>query len=107
MRRWRPRAKCAASRTRSNTQNNPSPQVFLILGSCGVSAANSAEPDLVLIVGDSFNHLRISRLDEFARLLAQWPRARAFVEIKPHSLSEHDIQRVITVVSTFTLLEIN
>ena len=48
--------------------------------------------------GDSFNHLRISRLDEFARLLAQWPRARAFVEIKPHSLSEHDMQRVIDVV---------
>ena len=48
--------------------------------------------------GDSFNHLRISRLDDFARLLAQWPRARAFVEIKPHSLSEHDLQRVIDVV---------
>ena len=48
--------------------------------------------------GDSFSHLRISRLDEFTRLLAQWPRARAFVEIKPHSLTEHDIQRVIDIV---------
>ena len=48
--------------------------------------------------GDSFSHLRISRLDEFARLLTQWPRSRAFIEIKPHSLSEHDIQHVIDIV---------
>jgi glycerophosphoryl diester phosphodiesterase len=38
--------------------------------------------------GDRFSQLRISRLDEFARLLSQWPQARAFVELKQPSLME-------------------
>jgi glycerophosphoryl diester phosphodiesterase len=48
--------------------------------------------------GDSFSQLRIGRLDEFARLLSQWPQARAFVELKQPSLTDHDIQRVIDIV---------
>lgn len=48
--------------------------------------------------GERFSQLRISRLDEFARLLSRWPRVRAFVELKPHSLEEHDIQHVIDIV---------
>jgi glycerophosphoryl diester phosphodiesterase len=48
--------------------------------------------------GDRFSQLRISRLDEFARLLSQWPQARAFVELKQPSLMAHDVQRVIDIV---------
>lgn len=48
--------------------------------------------------GERFSQLRINRLDEFARLLSQWPRVRAFVELKPYSLEEHDVQHVIDIV---------
>ena len=48
--------------------------------------------------GERFSQLRISRLDEFARLLSQWPQARAFVELKQPGLTEHEIQHVIDTV---------
>ena len=48
--------------------------------------------------GDRFSLLRISRLEEFARLLSQWPRARAFVELKQQGLTEHGVRRVIDIV---------
>jgi len=47
---------------------------------------------------ERFSHLRIARLDELARLLAWWPRASAFVELKQPSLDDHGIQRCIDIV---------
>lgn len=48
--------------------------------------------------GETFSHLNISRLDEFARLLAQWPDARAFVELKQPSLMVHETRHSIDIV---------
>jgi glycerophosphoryl diester phosphodiesterase len=48
--------------------------------------------------GERFSHLRIARLDELARLLARWPRAHAFIELKQPSLDDHGIQRCIDIV---------
>jgi glycerophosphoryl diester phosphodiesterase len=48
--------------------------------------------------GDTYQDLRIARLDEFAGLLKQWPRARAFVEIKHASLVAHGPAHVVDTV---------
>lgn len=37
----------------------------------------------------------IARLDEFTALLAQWPQARAFVEVKPTASAAHARERVV------------
>ena len=48
--------------------------------------------------GDRFNSYRINTLAEFVELLAAWPRARAFVEIKHASISAHGIERVLAIM---------
>ena len=48
--------------------------------------------------GDIYQDFRIARLDEFVTLLKQWPRARAFVEIKHASLKTHGAARVVDIV---------
>jgi glycerophosphoryl diester phosphodiesterase len=50
--------------------------------------------------GNRFGDLRIAHLDEFATLLAHWPDARAFVEIKPGSLEAFGIETVVDTVLT-------
>jgi glycerophosphoryl diester phosphodiesterase len=48
--------------------------------------------------GDSYRDFRITRLDEFVELLQQWPRAKAFVEIKQASIIAHGKTRVVDTV---------
>jgi len=47
---------------------------------------------------DRFQDLYIARLDEFVRLLQQWPNARAFIEIKADSISAHGIPAVVDTI---------
>jgi glycerophosphoryl diester phosphodiesterase len=56
--------------------------------------------------GDSYQGFRITRLDELVELLQQWPRARAFVEIKHASIIAHGKAHVIdTVMNTIGPVE--
>ena len=48
--------------------------------------------------GDSYPDFRIARLDEFVELLQQWPRAKAFVELKQASIIAHGKARVVETV---------
>lgn len=48
--------------------------------------------------GETYKDFRIARLDEFAGLLGQWPKARAFVEIKHGSIKAFGIARVVDSV---------
>lgn len=48
--------------------------------------------------GDKYQDFRIARLDEFVGLLKQWPRARAFVEIKHASLKACGTARFLEIV---------
>jgi len=48
--------------------------------------------------GNRYQDLHITRLDEFAALLQQWPQARAFVELKPESIAAFGISRVFDIV---------
>ena len=48
--------------------------------------------------GDKYQDFRIARLDEFVGLLQQWPRAKAFVEIKQASIIAHGKTRVVDTV---------
>jgi glycerophosphoryl diester phosphodiesterase len=48
--------------------------------------------------GAAFSELHIARLDDFAALLKQWPRARAFVEIKTDSLQVFGADTVLDSV---------
>ncbi|HAJ91329.1 MAG TPA: hypothetical protein DCO71_01690 [Gammaproteobacteria bacterium] len=48
--------------------------------------------------GDSYQDFRIARLDQFVELLQQWPRARAFVEIKRASIIAHGKDHVVDTV---------
>ena len=48
--------------------------------------------------GDSFQDLRIARLDEFVELLQHWPKARAFIEIKSASITAHGIPATVASV---------
>jgi len=53
------------------------------------------------VFGDSYQDFRITRLDEFVELLQQWPRAKAFVEIKHASIIAHGEAHVVdTVMNT-------
>ena len=45
--------------------------------------------------GDRYRDYRIATLAEFAALLAEWPQARAFVEIKHASITAFGVERVI------------
>jgi glycerophosphoryl diester phosphodiesterase len=45
-----------------------------------------------------YQDLRIVRLDEFIELLQQWPKAGAFIEIKPASITAHGIPVVVDTV---------
>jgi len=47
------------------------------------------------VFGDSYQDFRITRLDEFVKLLQQWPRAKAFVEIKHASIIAHGEAHVV------------
>ena len=40
---------------------------------------------------ERFRDLRITRLDEFIKLLKRWPKARAFIEVKEASITTHGI----------------
>ena len=48
--------------------------------------------------GDKYQDLRIARLDQLAELLKQWPRARAFVEIKRASTIVHGVIAVVDTI---------
>lgn len=48
--------------------------------------------------GKRFEKLRIARLGEFAALLKQWPRTRAFIEIKHASIRAHGTTRVVDII---------
>ena len=48
--------------------------------------------------GTRYRDLHIARLDEFVALLQQWPQARAFVELKPDSITAFGIPRVLDIV---------
>jgi len=48
--------------------------------------------------GDRYHDYRIATLDEFANMLARWPDARAFVEIKHASIKAFGAERVIEIM---------
>jgi len=48
--------------------------------------------------GDKYQDFRITRLDKFVGLLQQWPRAKAFVEIKHASIIAHGRAHVVDTV---------
>jgi glycerophosphoryl diester phosphodiesterase len=48
--------------------------------------------------GEQFSDYRITTLAAFAELLAQWPDARAFVEIKHASIRAFGMDRVIDII---------
>ena len=48
--------------------------------------------------GEQYKDLAITRLDEFATLLKQWPQARAFIEIKHASLVAFGAGKVVDTV---------
>jgi glycerophosphoryl diester phosphodiesterase len=48
--------------------------------------------------GDKYKDLAITRLDEFAALLKQWPQARAFVEIKHASIVAFGVEKVVDII---------
>jgi glycerophosphoryl diester phosphodiesterase len=48
--------------------------------------------------GTRFADVRISRLGELASLLKCWPRARALVEVKQHSIENFGIARVMDAI---------
>jgi len=51
--------------------------------------------------GEKYKELVITRLDEFATLLKQWPQARAFIEIKRASIVAFGAEKVVdTVLAT-------
>ena len=51
--------------------------------------------------GEKYKDLAITRLDEFAALLKQWPQARAFIEIKHASIVAFGVEKVVdTVLAT-------
>lgn len=58
-------------------------------------ACPAGHPELF---GSRFQDLHITRLDEFAALLQQWPQARAFIELKPESIEAFGIARVFATV---------
>lgn len=45
-----------------------------------------------------FQDLHIARLDELVELLKQWPKARAFIEIKEASIAAHGISMAVDTV---------
>ena len=55
--------------------------------------------------GNRYQDFRIATLAEFATLLAQWPEARAFVEIKHASITAFGVERVIDIMLE-TLVEV-
>jgi glycerophosphoryl diester phosphodiesterase len=48
--------------------------------------------------GTRFADVRISRLGELALLLKRWPRARALVEVKQHSIETFGVARVMDTI---------
>lgn len=48
--------------------------------------------------GEQYRNLQITRLDEFAELLQQWPGAQAFVEIKHASVKAFGTARVVDTI---------
>jgi glycerophosphoryl diester phosphodiesterase len=48
--------------------------------------------------GEKYKDLAITRLDEFASLLKQWPQARAFIEIKHASIVAFGVEKVVDSV---------
>jgi len=48
--------------------------------------------------GEKYKDLAITRLDELATLLKQWPQARAFIEIKRASIAAFGVEKVVDSV---------
>jgi len=48
--------------------------------------------------GEKYKDLAITRLDELATLLKQWPQARAFIEIKHASIVAFGVEKVVDSV---------
>jgi len=48
--------------------------------------------------GEKYKGLAITRLDDFAALLKQWPQARAFIEIKHASIAAFGVEKVVDSV---------
>jgi glycerophosphoryl diester phosphodiesterase len=48
--------------------------------------------------GEKYKDLAITRLDDFAALLKQWPQARAFIEIKHDSIAAFGVDKVVDTV---------
>jgi glycerophosphoryl diester phosphodiesterase len=47
------------------------------------------------VFGDRFGGLRVPRLAEAIELLVRWPRARAFVEVKPEGIERFGVEQVL------------
>lgn len=60
-----------------------------------IRALSAGYPDRF---GEKYKDLAITRLDELAALLKQWPEARAFIEIKHASLKAFGVDRVVHTV---------
>ena len=60
-----------------------------------IRACPAGQPELF---GSRYRDLHIARLDEFAALLGQWPKARAFVELKGDSITAFGIPRLFDLV---------
>jgi glycerophosphoryl diester phosphodiesterase len=48
--------------------------------------------------GSRYADLRLARLEEFVTLLQQWPKASAFIEIKPACIEAHGMETVVDKV---------
>lgn len=60
-----------------------------------IQALSAGYPDRF---GEKYKDLAITRLDEFASLLKQWPQARAFIEIKHASIVAFGVEKVVDSV---------
>lgn len=60
-----------------------------------IRACSAGQPERF---GSRYRDSHIARLDEFVALLRQWPRARAFVELKGDSITTFGIPRVYDIV---------
>jgi glycerophosphoryl diester phosphodiesterase len=60
-----------------------------------IQALSAGHPDRF---GEKYKDLAITRLDELATLLKQWPQARAFIEIKHASIVAFGVEKVVDTV---------
>jgi len=60
-----------------------------------IQALSAGHPECF---GEKYKGLAITRLDDFAALLKQWPQARAFIEIKHASIAAFGVEKVVDSV---------